>query len=168
MLMLQSNTQRKRPQREENSNWACLPARKLSTQFYKSAKISSRSAKRGSERVQNAKAMADEYKRRRLLRLAKRMRTSAWCWSKLRELEKKRKLTERMEIIRIQKELERYGVNYDEAELTAMDKDARALILLMPRRKLRRASLMKNDASQTKPSVLTISHVRCALRVQKL
>ena len=47
-----------------------------------------------------------------------------------REYEKKRKLNERMEIIRIQKELERFSVSKTEAELTDMGQDARDMLVL--------------------------------------
>jgi len=72
------------------------------------------------------KAEQDEAEEQRRIDEAERLTLETAA----REYEKKRKLTERMEIIRIQKELERFSVVKTEAELTAMETGARDMLLL--------------------------------------
>jgi len=81
-----------------------------------------------------------------------------------REYEKKRKLNERMEIIRIQKELERFSVVKTEAELTALHKDARDMLLLEAK-----AGAQKDKDDETRrvsEQAKRLDHITRALRLE--
>lgn len=121
--------------------------------------------KEGLERVQNAKAEADRIKKEKAAVARKKDEDERLVLEEAaRELDKKRKLSERMEIIRIQKEMERYGVNMEEAELTAMDKDTRALTLSDARKE---AEKSKNDEERRiLDQAKRLDHITRALRIE--
>ena len=121
--------------------------------------------KEGLERVQNAKAKADRIKKEKAAAARKKDEDERLVLEQAaRELDKKRKLNERMEIIRVQKELERYGVNYEEAELTAMDKDALALTVADAKKE---AEKSKNDEERRiTDQAKRLDHITRALRIE--
>ena len=88
--------------------------------------------KEGLERLQREKEvleakLAEEAEAARLIDEEERIKLEAVT----RELEKREKVQARMEILRIQKELERFGINKSEYELTTgMDKNGRDMLLL--------------------------------------
>ena len=121
--------------------------------------------KEGLERVQNAKAEADRVKKEEAAVARKKDENERLVLEEAaRELDKKRKLSERMEIIRIQKEMERYGVNIEEQELTVMDKDARALTLSDARKEAERSK--SDEERRILDQAKRLDHITRALRIE--
>jgi translation initiation factor 3 subunit A len=81
-----------------------------------------------------------------------------------RELDKRKKLSDRMEIIRIQKELERFQITKTETELTDIGKDAREMLLLDAKAGAKKG---KDDESRrVTEQAKRIDHLTRALRLE--